>query len=96
MSQCKIRYASKRGKPKTRHATREEAEAHAKWHQKSTLHKVDVYKCSNCGFWHVGRVATIKRIRVEMKKRAAQEDYLVGKLIQAIKESIGGPGYRAR
>lgn len=74
MSSCKT-YSKK---PKVKHATRLEAEGHLVKQEKSSahVHKMQVYRCHVCSFWHIGRIPRPRKM-----KNPNYDEILVGKLI---------------
>ncbi len=93
MAQCKTYWR----KPKIKHGTRASAEIHLAMQEARGLHnhKMQVYRCTNCLFWHIGRMPTPGHIKYREKMINAHDEALVGKLIQAIKNAVGDKRNRA-
>lgn len=85
MSVCKN---NSTGAPKAKHLSSSRARSELKRIQKKTNHLVQTYKCSKCGYFHNGRVPILLSYDKERRRRRAVEDYLIGKLIVALRAVI--------
>lgn len=84
MASCKSK-----GGLKVRHPDRASAEKHALAHQKGTNHKISVYRCPKCMYWHVGRHKTLKAHKqFTESSRNKKEEIQVGILIGALKSIL--------
>lgn len=53
------------------------------------LHDVVPYKCPRCHFWHVGKLPPRMERQNLVRWQTAVDDRLVGRLIQALTNTIG-------
>lgn len=60
---------------KLRHPSEEKAANHAEWlNERSGDHKVEVYPCPYCLFWHVGGEISRPRLRYLARKTLAAKE----------------------
>lgn len=85
MSQCA---SSVNDKPKVKHPDKASARIHAAAIRKKQLHDVQVYRCSKCRFWHVGRIPAHQKALQERKRAEKRLEAIVGQLIGALKVII--------
>lgn len=84
MSNCKSA-----GGDKIKHPDRASAEQHLAEHQPHQTQLMQVYRCPNCGFWHIGRRGYTKKTRIFSEHiRNRNDEVLVGKLIGALKKVL--------
>lgn len=69
---------------KVKHESRQEAEKHLGWAQPTQLHKMSVYRCEKCMYWHVGRIPRTRIAKINLLRKQSSEEYLVGRLIAAL------------
>lgn len=76
------------GRPKVKHSDKTTAILHAHKLNKGRLWKSQAYRCNKCGFWHAGRIPKRVEYLKLVAQREAVDERLVGKLIQALKDTI--------
>ena len=64
------RHKRRRGcESKVKHSTKAEAAAHMRWLNRTLGHKYEIYLCSFCNRWHVGRPDR-RQLQILAAKRA--------------------------